>query len=118
MLYKRRTIQSEIINLCINRNVIKGDILFTDCNAASTSTMFYNQLKDLSKLNWSIINSNSWSDFDDGKRIRCSEVLVKNKVRLESIKKIVCFNTENKKFVLNVLGVLEIPVDVDIKFYF
>ena len=93
-------------------------MLFRYGNAASSSTKFYSNIKDLEKLNWSIINSEYWSDFIDGKRIRCSEILIPNEVKTDSIKKIFCFNSETEDYVKNKVGGFEIAVTVNKDFYF
>lgn len=118
MLYRRKNMQSDIIILCIDRNVLQMNLKFTDGNAASSSTKFYSNIKDLEKLNWSIINSEYWSDFIDGKRIRCSEVLIPNEVKIGNIKKIFCFNSETEGYVKNKVGDFEITVTVNEDFYF
>ncbi len=118
MLYKRKKIQSEIIILCVDRNLLQTNLKFTDGNAASNSTKFYSSIKDLGKLNWSIINSEFWSDFIDGKRIRCSEILIPNEVKTSSIKKILCFNSETEDYVKNKVGGLKIAVTINQDFYF
>ncbi|MDQ1139521.1 DarT ssDNA thymidine ADP-ribosyltransferase family protein [Pedobacter agri] len=118
MLYKRKNIQSEIIILCVDRNLLQTSLKFTDGNAASSSTKFYSNIKDLEKLNWSIINSEYWSDFIDGKRIRCSEILIPNEVMTSSIKRIYCCNSETEDYVKNKVGNFEIAVTVNQEFYF
>ncbi|WP_345231387.1 DarT ssDNA thymidine ADP-ribosyltransferase family protein [Olivibacter ginsenosidimutans] len=118
MLYKRKSMQSEIIILCVDRNLLQTDLKFTDGNAASSSTKFYSNIKDLEKLDWSIINSDYWSDFIDGKRIRCSEILIPNEVKTDSIKKIFCFNSKTEDYVKNKVGSFEIAVTVNQDFYF
>lgn len=118
MLYKRKNMQSEIIILCIDRNLLQTDLKFTDGNAASSSTKFYSNTKDLEKLNWSIINSEYWSDFIDGKRIRCSEILIPKEVKTSSIKKIFCFNSATEDYVKNKVEGFEITATVNHDFYF
>lgn len=118
MLYKRKNIQNDIIILGIDRTILKSDFKFTDGNAASNSTKFYSEVIDLAKLNWSIINSEYWSGFIDGKRIRCSEILIPNEVKTGSIKKIFCHNSDTEKYVKSKLGCFEIEVAVNQDFYF
>lgn len=118
MLYKRKSMQSEIIILCVDRKLLQIDLKFTDGNAASSSTNFYSNIKDLEKLDWSIINSDYWSDFIDGKRIRCSEILIPNEVKPGNIKKIFCFNSETEDYVKSKMGSFEIPVTINQEFYF
>lgn len=118
MLYKRKNIQSEIIILCADRNLLKENFQFTDGNAASNSTKFFNEIKDFEKLNWSIINSDYWSDFIDGKRIRCSEILIPDKVKTANIMKIICNNSETKKFVIDKIENRKIKVEINTDYYF
>ena len=92
MLYKRKDIQDDIVILCIDRNVLKKECIFTDGNAASSSTIFYDDTRYLNKLNWEIINSRYWGEFSDGKRIRCAEALIRNKVSQDNILEIYCRN--------------------------
>lgn len=89
MLYSRKNIQNKLIVLAIDRNIIfKEKFLFTDGNAASKSTKFFNSIEDLSKLNWTCINDEFWSEYDDGKRIRCAETLIFPLIEPKWIKKI------------------------------
>jgi len=118
MLYKRRDIQKEIIILCIDINVLQNKFQFTDGNAASSSTRFFSDINDLEKLNWSIINSEYWSDFVDGKRIRCSEILIPKEVKLESIKKIFCYNSETISYVKGKIVKRDIEIEINRDFYF
>jgi hypothetical protein len=41
----------------------KKECIFTDGNAASSSTIFYDDTRYLNKLNWEIINSRYWGSF-------------------------------------------------------
>ena len=118
MLYKRKSIQSDLIILCIDRNLLQSNIKFSDGNAASKSTIYYTNIKDLGKLNWSIINSEYWSDFVDGKRIRCSEILIPNQINVNRIKKILCFNKDTMSFVSNKIANQEFEVEVNPTLYF
>lgn len=96
MLFCRKDIQESICILKISKDVMtKEGVLFTDGNAAvhTTSTYehattFYSDLKDLDKLNWECIYDLYWNDYDDGKRIRCAEVLVPDQIETMYIKSI------------------------------
>jgi len=78
-----------IIVLEIDKNILlNSNVRFTDGNAASKDTLHYTDLVNLRNLNWECINSDYWSNFDDGKRIKCSEVLVPQLIKVESIRKI------------------------------
>ena len=51
-------------------------IIFTDGNAASEKTIFYEDAADLDALDWDCLEAEYWTDFDDGARKRCAEALV------------------------------------------
>jgi len=100
MLFRRRNIQNDIVIIAIDRNILQcEDVLFTDGNAASKATSFYNSLNNLTRLNWQCIHSEYWIDYQDGKRIKCAEVLVYPKIEVASIKKIYCNNEQTLEFV-------------------
>jgi hypothetical protein len=56
------------------------NVLFSDGNAAEESTQFYNNISDFNKLNWECIRDTYWETYKDGKRVRCSEVLILNQI--------------------------------------
>lgn len=119
MLYRRRDIQDELVILCVNREILFSDkIVITDGNAASISTNFYNSLGDLKKIDWNIIRSEYWSDFVDGKRIRCAETLIPYNISLSDIKHIVCNNRGTLSIVTKLLANYKIPISVDSKLFF
>ena len=100
MLYKRSEKQNQIVILAIDRRAIYQDkSMFTDGNAASGPTNFYNELKNLEKLNWACIRDDYWSGYHDGKRVKCAETLTYPKVTLKHIQKIYCNNMQTKSLV-------------------
>ena len=91
MLFRRRNIQNDILIFAIDRNLILNpNSIFTDGNAASQGTRFFNSTGQLRQLNWQCINGEFWNEFSDGKRIKCAEVLVFPKIDVASIKRIYC----------------------------
>lgn len=93
MLYRRREIQKNIVILEINPEVIfKANTVFSDGNAASKGTNFYNDVAMLDNLRWNIINALNWSDFPDGRRIKCAEVLVYPKIDVKNLVSILCYS--------------------------
>ena len=93
MLYVNKDKQDDIVILEVDRRVIlKEGSLFSDGNAASKDTIFYSEVDDLSMLDWDVINYGSWTDYEDGKRQRMSEVLVQGYVKSELIQKIYCYD--------------------------
>lgn len=91
---------------------------FTDGHAKNSITEFYNDLDDLSEVDWGMVAERHWSntedDFDRMRR-KQAEFLVKHHVPVNCISSIVVLNQARKDFVeeiINRLG-LEIPVRVN-----
>ena len=98
---------------------------FTDGHAKNSITEFYNDLENLSKVDWNIVGERHWSntedDFDRMRR-KQAEFLIKNHMPVNCISSIVVLNEAKKTFVEEIitrLG-LEIPVQVNPnnKFYY
>lgn len=120
MLYVRKNLQSFIIILEFNANSIfqYDKVIFTDGNAASQNTKFYSSISDLKYLDWLCLNAMSyWNDFIDGKRKRCAEILVPNKIPLNEVCKIICYNSYSSNNVKKVLND-NIEVQINEKHYF
>lgn len=93
MLYRRREMQRQICFIEISVAALEGrDFIFSDGNAASNRTHFYTDISDLRLLPWEVLRSNFWTDFDDGKRKACSEVLVPDIVEPHFIRAVHCFS--------------------------
>jgi len=120
MLYRLKAEQNDIIILGIKKDVLFGDeLLFTDGNAASASTKFYNSLLDFNKLDWDCIKSDYWSDHEEGKRTRCSEVLIHGTVACSLISTVYTNTEELQDLVKSQLPRdLDIPVCVDNNLFF
>jgi hypothetical protein len=120
MLFRRKNIQNDIVILAIEKNLLLDqNVLFTDGNAASKTTSFYNTINNLSLLNWKCINSEYWNDYQDGKRIKCAEVLVYPKIEIASIKKIYCNNQITLNFIrTNINANIHIDSEINNNFYF
>lgn len=74
------------------------NVIFTDGNAANSETQFFNDIKDLDKIDWDVIycpgdyhGSNRQCYKKEWKRKKCSEVLVPNSVPIELFSRIVVF---------------------------
>ncbi len=65
-------------------------VLFSDGNAASQSTKFYKDLEEFNRLPWECINDEVWSRHADGKRFRCAEVLVPDRIPTPYISEVLC----------------------------
>lgn len=120
MLYFHRFSQADIVILAIDANLLnQSNTIFSDGNAASGSSKFYDNPDDLIHLNWKCIKAKYWGDYQDGRRIRCAEALVYSKIPIESIKKVFCINTNSKKYCENLIdGKLDLSVEVRTELYF
>ena len=90
MLYRRRNMQNRVAILCLDSDLLLlEDAVFSDGNAASLYTDFFNDLADLSKLDWDCIRSERWDSFLQGRRRRCAEVLVPGRIPFERVERII-----------------------------
>ena len=93
MLSARRQHQSDLVVLCVDGKLLwERHVLFTDGNAASDVTKFFDDLADLKELDWNCLNAERWNGFDDGKRKRCAETLVPGSVPLSRVEHVVVSN--------------------------
>lgn len=91
MLFKRKSIQDEICLIEVSLSVLmEHEFIYTDGNAAARDTLFYENIEFLDNLPWDVLSAKYWNDFPDGKRKRCSEVLIYPKVEPKFFKKIYC----------------------------
>ena len=118
MLYCRREKQSKIVILVFNASLISySNAIFTDGNASSDVTQFFNNLGDLNKLHWSCLKARRWSHHPDGRRTRMAEVLVPNHVGLENLNKIICYSSKTY-YKLKESCPSHIRIEIDRSFYF
>lgn len=120
MLYVRREHQDEIVFIGVNPNVLLlENTIFSDGNAASESTSFYRGTPLLDELPWDIINAAYWKNHQDGKRIKCAEILVHPKVDVQYLIKIFCISVYQAEFVRRLIPAqFKIPVEVNTALYF
>lgn len=129
MLSARREQQREIIYLHIHPDVLAlPRVVFTDGNARSNKTKFYNRLEDLKHLDWKILWAEYWGVLDDpeqhneNKRRRAAEVLVPDCVPVSYIQRITVmgYNTYHQavKIVHEARLAQDIPIYVDPSMYF
>jgi len=120
MLFVRRAIQNDIVIIAVNKMLIYNkNSLFSDGNAASDDTMFFNKIENLNNLSWECINAEYWNDFNDGRRVRCSEVLAYQSIPTVFIQKIFCNNLVTKQFIENkITNYQTIQAEIKTKLYF
>lgn len=105
MLYVRKHIQSDIIILGIDRRLLLNkNNIFTDGNASSSRTKFYNNIKDINNLNWKCIKDVYWTDYEDGKRQKCAELLVYPHIIPNDIQIIFASNILTVRKVIDIIG--------------
>lgn len=115
MLYVRRDIQHDLCLIEISLSVLlDNNFIFTDGNAAARNTNFYKEANDLDKLPWDVLNASYWNNFPDGKRKRCSEILIYPKVEKKYITKLHCFSSST----FNYLSQFSIPVEISENLFF
>jgi ssDNA thymidine ADP-ribosyltransferase, DarT len=101
MLYKRREIQEDIVILGLDPQLLcEPNILFTNGNAAASETMFYRGTQMLDQLPWNSIRASSWTDIEDGKRIKCAEVLVHPKIKPSRIQMVFCYSSKHRETII------------------
>ena len=116
MLFVKKEMQDDIVILCLdNVLLLREDVIFTDGNAASYETNFFNDLQSIDNLDWECIRSSYWSNFEDGTRKRSAEVLVPSHVPFDHIQRIVV-RTERTRQKLN--SRLQTKVEVDPRWFF
>lgn len=110
--------QENIVYLCYALDDMVGNSIewcFTDGHAKRRTTQFFNDLKDLDKVDWEAVYATEWKDTQDHPdrmRRKQAEFLVKGNLFANSISYIVVFNENAKLFVENILNVLSLQITV------
>lgn len=137
MLYKiftghggvKRISQSEIVYLISGTEIIVNhscQFIFTDGHATQKITKFFNNIKDLKKIDWEAVNARYWADDPssdkdfDRQRKKQAEFLVEGELPLSCITKIATYDERSRKYVLSLLKKrgLKIPVETDKNLYY
>lgn len=127
MLYRLcKTMNREnLILLKVNPHILlANDVAFSDGNAATSTTKFYNDIQDFNRLNWSLINKGSWNHYEyeikkEQGRIMCSEVLVKDNIPCYYITDLFTFNQNSIERILPMFpNHLGINISINNKMYF
>ena len=118
MLYKRKEMQNEIVILEFSKELLfTTNSIFTDGNASSRNTNFFNNIQDLDRLDWSCLNDNSWYNHVDGRRRRMAEVLVRDSVGVDSLSRVICNNMATFNRLKQIVG-NRVEIVLDCSFYF
>lgn len=101
MLYCRRHRNATLCLLEVVTYACLADgVLFTDGNAASSGTCFFENLSDLRFLSWDALDADYWSNVPDGKRKRCAEVLVPHHVPARLVRRVHAATAETRDWLL------------------
>lgn len=121
MLSARREQQEGIIYLHIDCNVLDlPRVVFTDGNARSNKTKFYNRLEDMKHLDWEILWAEYWGVPDDpekhneNKRRRAAEVLVPDCVPVSYIQRITVMTDNTYNQVVKILQGAQLEQDISV----
>ncbi|MEE9442167.1 MAG: DUF4433 domain-containing protein [candidate division Zixibacteria bacterium] len=113
--------QQPVIYICAYAEDIKDkglDFVFTDGHAIMAITRFFDDLKDLDKLYWDIIEGKYWFDseqYPDRCRRRQAEFLVHKFFPLDCVFEIVVIDKHIQKKVNSVLAKHDIDIPVVVK---
>lgn len=116
MLYCRRRIQASIVMLAFQwSEELLNDAVYTDGNAACRFTRF-SASPDVLADSDRVLRAQRWMDFPDGRRRRCAEVLIYQRIPAEKIDHVICHNEDAGWHILN--GAWKAEVIVDQSYYF
>ena len=119
MLYRRKELQHELCLVEIAPSVLDNkEFLISDGNASSRDTFFYKSLDKLPLLPWDVLNARFWSDFKDGKRKKCAEVLIHPKIEPKHINRIHCCTDDTARFLIATLGCVNVDIAVSNDLFF
>ncbi|HIF9215039.1 TPA: DUF4433 domain-containing protein [Photobacterium damselae] len=119
MLYVKKNMNFYLCILEVSTDVVNDNqFLFSDGNAASKETRFFNKTSDLTHLPWDVLNADYWNDFDDGKRKKCAEVLVYPSIDKKYIKAVHCSNFTAKRIVEKNAPSSSVPIKVSPELFF
>lgn len=126
MLYVQQKEQEQIVYLRINPKILLlSEVVFTDGNARSNDTQFFDDLEKLNHLDWDLLHRQYWGSDDpeqhqENKRRRSAEVLVPNQIPHTYFTHITVYNKEIYSQVQQILAKLSvsIPTRIETRFYY
>ena len=122
-LSARRDCQDRIFFIVISADILTQENIefaFSDGNAASKKTKFFNSLYKLKHIPWDVLKADYWNDFPDGKRKRNAEFLIFHRIEPKYFQRIVICNPnlqENCKKLVEQAG-LSLDVVLDGSYFF
>ncbi len=121
MLSGLRDVQGDIIYLLVSTDaLLRPQAVFTDGNARSNGTRFFQNIDDLSGLDWELLRARYWNHNDpvqhrENKRLRSAEVLVPEGLPRACIDRIVVMTAACQQRVAKALGEAGIRVPVAVR---
>ena len=100
MMYKNK--DTDIVILAFDKKLLlQKNVLFTDRNASTNNVKFYNNVNDLDKIKWDIVQYERWNDKPlIIKQIMMAEVLVYKQVPISYLKGIYVKNQITKNMLM------------------
>lgn len=115
MLYRLRWMCDELVMLAVDIDAAtQCEPLFTDGNAACDKTWFGTDLS-VTQPSDEVLRAQSWINHVDGKRRRCAEMLLPDRVPVELISGVYCDNTDMRRYAQGKLG---LPASVQPDLFF
>ncbi len=118
MLYRNQTMfKDSVVLLAFDKDLLLlKNSIFTNGNAASYNTSYFNNINNLSQMAWDKIWSRSWNGHEDEEFIEWSmmaEVLIYEKLEIAKLVAIYCSSNKSKQYIDNnyQLGNIEVSVN-------
>jgi len=120
MMYKNK--DEDVVILAFSKKLLlKNNILFTNKNASTDTVHFYHDIDDLERINWKLLQSESWYNKTNSYEIRqimMAEVLVYKSVDISNLLGIYCKDPAMKKRLLEKYNLKQSQVIVKPKLFF
>lgn len=113
-LYAVNDIQSSLFFIKIDESITKTEklILYNNGNASSENTKFFDDYSVAKKhIPWEVLRNKFWNSFEDGKRKKCSEILIFENVEPKYFNNIIVYDRyafEYAKKILNDLNLSDL----------
>ncbi|MDL2213841.1 DUF4433 domain-containing protein [Bacteroides sp. OttesenSCG-928-D19] len=119
---QKKYLQSELVYIrCELKDIFASELhwFFTDGNAKTIISSYYNSQDDLDKLDWETIASKEWSNKygPDKQRKKMAEFLIKDHIPVKYIESIITKSEKTQEHIRSLISKLNlnIPVYVDKK---
>ncbi|MCK4493230.1 MAG: DUF4433 domain-containing protein [Methylococcales bacterium] len=123
MLYRNQKIFKDyVVVLAFDKDLLLfKNSIFTNGNAASNNTLYFNNINCLSQMKWDKIWSRSWNGHEDEEFIKWSmmaEVLIYEKLEITKLIAIYCSSNKSKQYIDNNYQLGDIEVSVNRHIFF